>query len=303
MSGLDKALPMNSGTEAVETALKVVRKWGYQKKGIAAEKAQVIVCQNNFHGRSITIVGFSSEAEYQDGFGPFAEGFVEVPFGDIDALKGAINENTAAFLVEPIQGEGGIIIPPEGYLREAFDLCKKNNVLFVADEIQTGLGRCGEMFACDFEQVKPDVLILGKALSGGVLPISAVVARNGILDVIEPGQHGSTFGGNPLAAAVGKAALQVIVDEGLVRKSRELGKWFIEELRKLSLPYVSEIRGRGLLIGIELDRPARPFCEALKAEGVLCKETHEMVIRIAPPLIASKDDLQWALERLSRVLY
>lgn len=297
----DMILPMNTGAEAVETAIKAVRRWSYDVKKVPVDQAEIIVASGNFHGRTTTIISFSSDAEYQRGFGPLTPGFKIVPYGDLDALKGAITENTAAFLVEPIQGEAGIIIPPEGYLTSAFELCKKNNVLFVADEIQTGLGRTGQLFACDWEDITPDVYIIGKALGGGVIPVSAVAANKEILGVFEPGSHGSTFGGNPLGSAVAVAALDVIEEEGLVQRSRELGEYFLNELLKIKNSSIKEVRGRGLFIGIELTTKARPYCEKLMGLGLLCKETHENTIRFAPPLVITKEELDWAIERILSV--
>jgi ornithine--oxo-acid transaminase len=298
----DLVLPMNTGAEAVETAIKAARRWGYDVKGIPNDQAEIIACVGNFHGRTMTAVTLSSDPEYKRGFGPMLPGIKLVPYGDIDALKAAITPNTAAFLVEPIQGEGGIIIPREGYLREAYELCQKENVLFMADEIQTGLGRTGKLFACDWEDVTPDVYILGKALGGGVMPISCVAANKDILGVFEPGSHGSTFGGNPLACAVSIAALEVIEEEKLADRSLELGQYFLEKLREIKNPVIKEIRGKGLFIGVELHEPARPYCEALKEKGLLCKETHENVIRFAPPLIIKKEDLDWAIAQIKDVL-
>ncbi len=292
--GMQMVLPMNTGAEAVETALKAVRRWGYTYKRIPRDEAEIIVCENNFHGRTTTITGFSSEPLYRDGFGPFTPGFVSVPFGDIDALEAAITPRTCALLIEPIQCEAGILIPPDGYLRQAADLCAREHVLLVADEIQTGLGRTGMMFACQHENVQPDVYILGKALSGGMYPVSAVVSSSEILGVFRPGSHGSTYGGNPLACAVARAALRVIEEERLADRSAELGAWLLYELRKLRHPHIRAIRGRGLLIGIEVLVPARSYCERLKDLGLLCKETHDFVIRLAPPLIISEEDLAWA---------
>jgi len=302
LTGMDMALLMNSGAEAVETALKAARKWGYTVKGIPKDQAEIIVCAGNFHGRTISVVSFSTEAQYQDGFGPFTPGFRVVPFGDADALERAITPNTCAFLVEPIQGEAGIVVPPDGYLTRTYAACRDRNVLFIADEIQSGLGRAGKLFAHQYEPVTPDAIIVGKALSGGLYPVSAVLARREVLGVFQPGDHGSTFGGNPLACAIARAALDVLVDEGLARRSAALGAYFIDRLRTIESPVVKEIRGRGLWIGIELTEPARPYCEALKEEGVLCKETHERVIRIAPPLVIEVDEIDWAFERLRRVL-
>lgn len=298
---MEMVLPMNTGAEAVETAIKAVRRWGYTRKGIAAGGAEIIVCENNFHGRTTTISGFSSEPLYRDGFGPFTPGFVSVPFGDLEALESAITASTCAFLFEPIQCEGGILIPPDGYLRDAAALCKHSRVLLVADEIQTGLGRTGFMFACQEEGVQPDVYILGKALSGGMYPVSAVVSSAEILGVFRPGSHGSTYGGNPLACAVARAALAVIEDDRLADRSAELGAWLLYELRKIRHPHIKEVRGRGLLIGIELLVPARSYCERLMELGVLCKETHDAVIRLAPPLIISEEELGWAVEQVRRV--
>jgi len=302
MTGFEMALPMNSGAEAVETALKAARKWGETVKGIPAGKAEIIVAANNFHGRTIAIVGFSTEEQYRHGFGPFTGGFREVPFGDIEALRRAITPNTCAFLVEPIQGEAGIIVPPEGYLREASAICRKNNVLLMTDEIQSGLGRTGKLFAYMHEGITPDVLLIGKALSGGFYPISAVLSSREVLGVFGPGDHGSTFGGSPMACAIARAALRVIVDEKLADRSAELGAYALKFMKNLHSPYVVEVRGKGLWIGVVLNRPARPFCEALQQRGVLCKETHEHVIRLAPPLIISKADLDWGLEQIRAVL-
>ena len=299
--GMEAVLPMNTGAEAVETAIKTARRWGYRSKKIPTDKAEIIVCENNFHGRTTTIVGFSSEQAYRDGFGPFTPGFVQIPFGDIAALEKAITPNTCAFLVEPIQAEAGILIPPAGYLKAAAELCRKHNVLFILDEIQTGLGRTGRKFACDHEGVRPDLFILGKALSGGFYPVSAVVSSRELLSVFEPGSHGSTFGGNPLACAIARTALWVLGDEQLARRSDELGAWFLAEIGKIRHPEIREVRGRGLLIGIELTVPARKYCEALKDLGMLCKETHDKVIRIAPPLVVERDDLAWAADKLREV--
>jgi ornithine--oxo-acid transaminase len=298
--GMQMVLPMNTGAEAVETAIKAVRRWGYTSKRIPRDQAEIIVCENNFHGRTTTITGFSSEPLYRDGFSPFTPGFVTVPFGDIDALEAAITPRTCAFLIEPIQCEAGILIPPDGYLRQAAELCARERVLLVADEIQTGLGRTGRMFACQHEDVQPDVYVLGKALSGGVYPVSAVVSSSEILGVFRPGSHGSTYGGNPLACAVARAALRVIEDERLADRSAELGAWLLYELRKLRHPHIKAIRGRGLLIGIELLVPARSYCERLKELGLLCKETHDFVIRLAPPLIVSEEDLAWAVGQVRK---
>jgi ornithine--oxo-acid transaminase len=301
LTGFEVALPMNSGAEAVETALKAARKWGHTVKGIPDGSAEIIVCRNNFHGRTISIVSFSTHEQYRAGFGPFTPGFHVVPYGDHDALRAAITPRTAAFLVEPIQGEAGIVIPPDGYLRHAERICRENYVLFIADEIQSGLGRSGKLFAYQHEDVHPDAVIIGKALSGGYYPVSAVLASREVLGVFQPGDHGSTFGGNPLACAIARAALRVLVDERLVERSAELGAYFLDRLRALRHPEIVEIRGRGLWIGIELRGPARPVCEALMQEGVLCRETHDRVLRIAPPLVITRDDIDWALARLARV--
>lgn len=301
LANKEMALPMNTGAEAVETAVKAARRWAYDVKGVPENQAEIIACEGNFHGRTMTAVSLSSEDEYQRGFGPMLPGIKVIPYGDLDALKRAITKNTAAFLIEPIQGEAGIIIPPAGFLKEAYDLCKEQNVLFMADEIQAGLGRSGKMFACDWEGVEPDVYILGKALGGGVFPISCVIANQDILGVFNPGSHGSTFGGNPMACAVSIAALDVLIEEDLSTRSLQLGEYFIKQLKKISNPIVKEVRGRGLFIGIDLHEPARKYCESLKNEGLLCKETHDTVIRFAPPLIISKQELDWALERINRV--
>jgi ornithine--oxo-acid transaminase len=298
----EMALPMNTGAEAVETAIKAARRWAYDVKGIAENQAEIIACVGNFHGRTMTAVSLSSEAEYQRGFGPMLPGIKLIPFGDLEALKNAITTNTAAFLVEPIQGEAGIVIPPEGFLKNASELCQENNVLFIADEIQAGLARSGKMFACDWEDVNPDMFILGKALGGGVFPISCVVASQDILGVFNPGSHGSTFGGNPMACAVSVASLNVLIEERLADRSLELGKYFIGKLNEINNPIIKEVRGRGLFIGVELTEPARIYCEALKEEGLLCKETHDTVIRFAPPLVISKEELDWAIEKISKVL-
>jgi ornithine--oxo-acid transaminase len=302
LTGYEMALPMNSGAEAVETALKAARKWGEAVKGIAADKTEIVVAANNFHGRTIAIVGFSSDEQYRQGFGPFPAGFNEVPFGDAEALRRAITPNTCAFLVEPIQGEAGILVPPEGYLRQTAAICREHNVLLMVDEIQSGLGRTGKLFAYMHESISPDVVIIGKALSGGFYPVSAVLSSREVLGVFGPGDHGSTFGGNPLACAIARAALRVIVDEDLPARSAELGEFALNYLKKVCSPHIVEVRGKGLWIGVELNRPARPFCEALKLRGILCKETHEHVIRLAPPLVISKTDLQWGLEQIRAVL-
>jgi ornithine--oxo-acid transaminase len=302
LTGYDMSLPMNSGAEAVETAVKAARKWAYTVKGIPKDTAEIIVCANNFHGRTTTIVSFSTDEQYRDGFGPLTPGFVVIPFGDAAALEAAITPHTAAFLVEPIQGEAGIIIPPEGFLTKAAALCKANNVLFICDEIQAGLGRTGKLFAHQWENVRPDMVIIAKALSGGYYPISAVLADKAVLGVFKPGDHGSTFGGNPLACAVARAALQVLLDEKLVERSAELGEYLLSQLRTIESPIVKEIRGRGLWIGVELTVAARPYCERLMQEGMLCKETHDHVIRLAPPLVITREEIDWAVERLKKVL-
>jgi ornithine--oxo-acid transaminase len=302
LTGFDKVLPMNSGAEAVESAIKAARKWGYKVKGIPEDKAEIIVCAGNFHGRTVTVVSFSSDKQYRDGFGPFTPGFKIIPFGDIDALRSAITPNTCAFLVEPIQGEAGIVIPPTGYLRQASELCKQNNALLMLDEIQSGLGRTGKLFAYMHEGITPDVLIVGKALAGGFYPVSAVLASAEILGVFHPGDHGSTFGGNPLGCAVARTALRVLMEEKMVERSAELGAYFLARLQALRSPVIKEVRGRGMWIGIELTGNARPYCEALKEEGILCKETHDRVIRIAPPLIITREEIDWALERIAKVL-
>jgi ornithine--oxo-acid transaminase len=302
LTNKNMVLPMNTGAEAVETALKAVRRWGYDVKGIPDNQAEIIACVGNFHGRTMGAVSLSSDAEYKRGFGPMVPGIKLVPYGDIKALEEAITPNTAAFIVEPIQGEAGIVVPPEGFLKAALHLCKANNVLFVADEIQTGLARTGKMFASDWEDIIPDVYILGKALGGGVFPISCVAANSDILGVFNPGSHGSTFGGNPLACAVSIAALEVIEEEKLAERSLELGKYFLNELKTIENPKIKEIRGKGLFIGVELTEEARPYCEKLKDEGLLCKETHDLVIRFAPPLIIKKEEIDWALEKIKKVL-
>lgn len=304
MTGYEMVLPMNSGAESVETAIKAARKWAYQKKGIPHDRAEIIACANNFHGRTVTIISFSTEPLYRNDFGPYTPGFVVIPFGDIEALEKAINPDTAAFLVEPIQAEAGILIPPPGYLKRAKELCEENNVLFIADEIQTGLGRTGKMFACDYEDVKPDLVVIGKSLGGGAYPISATLSSREVLGVFKPGEHGSTFGGNPLACAVAREALKVIAEEKLIENAAEQGAYFIEKLRKVKSRLIREVRGKGLLIGIDLKPEAggaRRFCEELKQEGLLCKETHENVIRFAPPLIVKTKELNWALRRIKSV--
>ena len=305
MTGYEMSLPMNSGAEAVETAVKLARKWAYTVKGVPRHQAEIIVCAGNFHGRTTTIISFSTEPSYRDDFGPFTPGFLAVPYGDADAIGRVITSNTAAVLIEPIQGEGGVIIPPKGYLKKVADLCKKNNVLLIADEIQTGLGRTGKLFASQHEDVRPDMVVIGKALSGGFYPVSAVLADTPLLGLFAPGEHGSTFGGNPLAAAIARAALRVIRDEKLSERSRELGTYFVEQLAEIPSPHVKEVRGRGLLIGVELKpsaKGARRFCEALQSKGILAKETHENVIRFAPPLVIDKATIDWALPSIREVL-
>ncbi|MBU0976501.1 MAG: ornithine--oxo-acid transaminase [Patescibacteria group bacterium] len=300
-SGFEMALPMNTGAEAVETALKMARKWGYLKKKVAAGKAQIIVAENNFHGRTISIISFSTEKQYRDGFGPFTPGFKVVKYGDAGAIKKAINKNTVAVMLEPIQGEGGIIIPPKGYLKEVRKITRENKVLLMLDEIQTGLARTGKNFAYEWEQIKPDVLILGKALGGGVVPVSVVLASRSIMSVYKPGDHGSTFGGNPLASAAGIAALEYIEKHKLADRAQKLGEYFMKELRKIKSKHIQEVRGRGLLIGIELDTKARDYAEKLMQDGLLCKETHTRVLRFAPPLVITKDEIDWAMKRIQKV--
>ncbi|MGC9469797.1 MAG: ornithine--oxo-acid transaminase [Anaerolineae bacterium] len=303
LTGYEMMLPMNTGTEAVETALKAARLWGHRTKGLDAP--EIIACTNNFHGRTITVISFSTEQAYRDGFGPFTPGFKIVPYGDAEALEAAITPNTAAFLVEPLQGEAGVMVPPDGYLKAVREICDRHEILFIADEIQSGLGRCGQLFACDWEAVKPDLITIGKALSGGMMPVSAVVGSREVLGLFEPGSHGSTFGGNPLGCAVAREALKVIVDEELPRRARELGDYFRERIRALKSPFIKEVRGKGLLIGVELTAetgPARPFVEALQGRGVLAKDTHGTVIRFAPPLVITKAEIDFILEQLAAVL-
>jgi len=305
MTGYGMSLPMNSGAEAVETAIKLARKWSYVVKKVPRNQAEIIIAAGNFHGRTTTIISFSSEPLYKDLFGPHTPGFRIIPYGDSQALEEAITSNTAAFLVEPIQVEGGVLIPPSGYLKQARQICEKNNVLFIADEIQTGLGRTGKLFACDHEDVRPDMVIIGKALGGGFYPVSAVLADEPLLGLFKPGEHGSTFGGNPLAAAIARASLSVIEDEKLVENSAQMGEYFMEQLSEIPTPWVKEVRGKGLLIGVELKQEAggaRRFCEALMHTGVLCKETHEHVIRFAPPLIINRETIDWALPKIREVL-
>jgi ornithine--oxo-acid transaminase len=305
MTGYEMSLPMNSGAEAVETALKLARKWAYRVKGVPRPQAEIITAAGNFHGRTISIISVSTEALYRDDFGPFTPGFVTVPYGNADAIEKAITPNTAAVLLEPIQGEGGVIIPPAGYIKRVAEICKKNNVLLMLDEIQTGLGRTGRLFAAQHEDVRPDVTIIGKALAGGFYPVSAVLADQAILGLFQPGEHGSTFGGNPLAAAVSRAALKVIRDENLAERSRTLGEYFMEQLSEIPSPHVKEVRGKGLLIGVELKPEAggaRRFCEAMQQKGILAKETHDNVIRFAPPLVIDKETIDWALPSIRDVL-
>jgi ornithine--oxo-acid transaminase len=305
LTDYEMALPMNSGAEAIETAIKAARKWAYQKKKIPQDQAEIIACSNNFHGRTVTIISFTTEPAYRKDFGPFTPGFVVVPYGDAGALEeAAIKPNTAAFLVEPIQAEGGIIMPPEGYLRKAKEICEKNNVLFIADEIQTGLGRTGKLFACEYEDVKPDILVIGKSLAGGFYAISAVLSPREILGLFKPREHGTTFGANPLACALAREALLVLIEEKLIGNSAELGNYFLEKLNTIKSKHIKDVKGKGLLIGIELKPEAggaRRFCEDLKEEGLLCKETHEHTIRFAPPLIIEQDDLDWAFEKVKQV--
>jgi len=305
LTGYEMVLPMNSGAEAVESAIKLARKWAYVKKGLPKYEAEIIVAEGNFHGRTTTIVSFSTENFYREMFGPFTPGFKIVPYGDLEALKAAITPNTAAVMLEPIQGENGVIVPPDGYLKGVSEACKENNVLFIADEIQTGLCRTGKWFACDYEDVKPDMITIGKALSGGMYPISAVLASADLLGLFEPGEHGSTFGGSPMAAAIGLAALEVLEEEKLDQRATELGEYFMAELRKIETPIVKEVRGRGLLIGVELFPEAggaRRYCEMLREKGLLAKETHDHVVRFAPPLVIEKADLDWALGVIAEVL-
>ncbi|MBC8099642.1 MAG: ornithine--oxo-acid transaminase [Armatimonadetes bacterium] len=305
LTGYSRMLPMNSGAEAVETAIKLARKWGYKVKGVPDGLAEIIVCSGNFQGRTTTIIGFSDEAQYRDGFGPFTAGFVTVPYGDADALAAAMTPNTVAFFIEPIQGEAGVVMPPDGYLRRARELCTQHNVLLMADEIQSGLGRTGKLFACDWEDVRPDVMTLGKALSGGFYPVSAVIADDEVMGVFKPGDHGSTFGGSPLGAAVAQAALKVLVEEHMIENAQVQGAYLLGRLQRIESPHIKEVRGRGLLIGVELKPEAggaRRFCEALKEHGMLCKETHDNVLRFAPPLVIQKEDIDWAMEAIETVL-
>jgi ornithine--oxo-acid transaminase len=300
-----KVLPMNSGAEAVETAIKVVRKWGYQVKGVPEDQAEIIVCEGNFHGRTIAIVGFSSDETSRAGFGPFAPGFTTIPFGDAKALEAAITPNTVGFMVEPIQGEAGVIIPPEGYLRDVRAICDERAVVMITDEIQTGLGRTGKLLAEEHDGVEADLTVVGKALSGGFYPVSAVLSDTEVMNVLQPGEHGSTFGGNPMACAVARTALKVLIEEGMIENAAEMGAYFLERLREIKNPLIKEVRGKGLMIGVEFFPEAggvRPYCERLMTKGMLCKDTHEHTIRIAPPLVITRDEVDWALERLKDVL-
>lgn len=305
MTGYEMSLPMNSGAEAVETAIKLVRKWAYHVKGVPRYQAEIIVCEGNFHGRTTTLISFSSEPFYREDFGPFTPGFVTVPYGDSAAIEQAITPNTAAVMLEPIQGEAGVIMPPDGYLKQVAEICKRNNVLFIADEIQTGLGRTGKFFACDHEGVRPDIMVIGKALSGGFYPVSAALADKPIMGLLKPGEHGSTFGGNPLGAAVARASLRVIREEKLAERANQIGTYFMEQLAEIPGPHIKEVRGKGLLIGVELNpeaRGARRFCEALQERGILAKETHKHVIRFAPPLVIDQKTIDWALPSIREVL-
>jgi ornithine--oxo-acid transaminase len=302
ISGYEQALPMNTGAEAVETAIKAVRKWGYEVQGVPADRAEILTFAGNFHGRTTTIISFSSEELYKQGFGPLTPGFRILPYGDLDAVRQAIGENTVGILVEPIQGEAGVVVPPGGFMSGLRELCDEHGAALIADEIQTGLGRTGRLFASEWDGVRPDVMIVGKALGGGVYPVSAIMADREIMSVFTPGSHGSTFGGNPLGAAVGLAALDVIVEEKLPERADELGRWFMEELRRIESPAIQEVRGRGLMIGVVLNGPARPYCEALKERGMLAKETHENVVRFAPPLIIEKEELESMIPAIRDVL-
>lgn len=302
LSGYDQALPMNTGAEAVETAIKAVRKWGYDVKGVPADQAEIIVFSGNFHGRTTTVISFSSDELYKEGFGPLTPGFTILPYGDLEAVRSAMSDRTVGILVEPIQGEAGVVVPPDGFIQGLRDLCDAHGAALIADEIQTGLGRTGRMFAVDWEDVRPDVMVVGKALGGGVYPVSAILADREIMDVFTPGTHGSTFGGNPTGAAVGLAALDVLVEERLAERADELGRWFMEALRSIDSPVIREVRGRGLLIGVVLNTPARPYCEALQERGMLAKETHENVVRFAPPLIITKEELETVLPAIREVL-
>ena len=305
LTGYEKALPMNTGAEAVETALKAARKWGELKKGVGKNTGKIIACENNFAGRTITIVSFSSDDQYRDGFGPFTPGFEIIPYGDSEALEKAIDDDTVAFILEPIQGEGGILVPPEGYLKKVREITQKHRVLLILDEIQTGFGRTGQLFAHNYEGIRPDILVMGKAISGGVYPVSAIVCDQEIMEVFAPGDHGSTFGGNPLGSAVGLAAIDVIVEEKLSERSKELGDYFLQKLKGLTAPMIKEVRGKGLFIGVEIKKEygnARKYTEMLREKGLLCKETHEQTIRFAPPLVITKDEIDWAFDRIREVL-
>lgn len=305
LTGYEKALPMNTGAEAVETAIKTARKWGQYIKGVEANKQEIIVCEHNFHGRTTTIISFSSDFQTRDGFGPYTPGFIMIPYDDVEALEKAITPNTVAFLVEPIQGEAGVIVPKEGYIKKAYEICKKNNVLFIADEVQTGFGRTGKWFCCEWENVKPDIMVLGKALGGGVYPVSAIVTSNEIMSVFKPGDHGSTFGGNPLAAAVSMASLEVLRDENLIERANTLGKRFMEGLKNIKSEKIELVRGKGLLIGLVIKKEAgkaREYCMKLMENGILAKDTHEQVIRFAPPLVIKEEEVDWAVETIARVL-
>ena len=305
LAGYEAVLPMNSGAEAVETALKAARKWGHKVKGIPEGKAEIITMSGNFHGRTISIISFSTEDDYKDGFGPFTPNFISVPYGDFDALEKAVNPNTAAILVEPIQGEGGIVVPPDGYLRKISELCKKNRVLFIADEIQTGLGRTGKLFACDHEGVKPDAMCLGKALAGGCYPVSVFLASHEVMDVFRPGDHGSTFGGNPMGMALARTAIRILTEEKLIDNAVEQGEYFMKRLRDMNSQYIELVRGKGLLIGVVLKDNAggdRRFCEELQERGILCEETHYNIIRFAPPLVITREEIDWAMEQIEAVL-
>ena len=302
LTGYGRALPMNTGAEAVETAIKMVRKWGYLCRGVAADQAEIIVCEGNFAGRTTTVISFSSEEAYRAGFGPFTPGFKIVPYGDLDALAAAIGPNTVGFMFEPIQGEGGVVVPPDGYIAGAAALCQERGIALMADEIQTGLGRCGKLFCTQWEDVRPDVIMIGKALSGGLYPVSAVLSDDTMMGVFKPGDHGSTFGGNPFGAAIARAALAVLVEERLPERAAEAGAWFIDRLRSIDSDGVVEVRGRGLMIGVEMNGPARPYCEALQERGILAKETHKTVIRFAPPLTIDRETLAWAADEIEAVL-
>jgi ornithine--oxo-acid transaminase len=305
LAGFSRVLPMNTGAEAVETAIKAARKWGYTRRGIAEGQAEILTFEGNFHGRTTTIVGFSTDEQYRSGFGPFTPGFRSLPYGDAEAVAAAMNPNVVAVLIEPIQGEGGIIIPPDGYLRHLRELTSEHSALLIVDEIQSGLGRTGKLFAYEHEGIRPDVVIIGKALSGGMYPVSAILADDDVMQVFSPGDHGSTYGGNPLGAAVARAALRVLIDEGMLERSAHLGEHFMRRLRAIPSEHVAEVRGRGLWIGIELKESAggaRRFCEALQHAGLLCKETHDNVIRIAPPLVVTEDEIEWAVGRIAEVL-